>query len=465
MRALGLLLIASAAGAETIAERIDKILADSPAAQQSFWGIHVVDLETGAVVYASNQDRFFVPASNTKLFTTALALTKLGPNHRFRTLITAPAKPDESGRVTELRFVGGGDPNLSGRILPYEYKVKPDNPLRYVEQFAQQLADAGLKAVDGDIIGDDSAYANEPYPEGWALDDPVYDYGAPVSALFVNDAMFTVHVRPTAIGSPPTIDFSPTIETLIVNNRAVTAKETKLKFERLPGAFELTVSGTVGKTHEEPLGEDDPTLFATEALREALIRRGVRISGAARVEHFPSSGVPLVTYDSLPLIEDLRVTNKESQNLHAEIALLEVARVLRGTGSREVGLKELKAFLKEIGVEDHQYYFEDGSGLSRKTLVTPNTITKLLLYMYRSPNRDAWISTLPIGGQDGSLDKRFSGYPAGAQVHAKTGSITHVNALSGYTGRYAFSILVNNSINESKQIRHLIDQVALTLVN
>jgi D-alanyl-D-alanine carboxypeptidase/D-alanyl-D-alanine-endopeptidase (penicillin-binding protein 4) len=250
----------------------------------------------------------------------------------------------------------------------------------------------------------------------------------------------------------------------VVNNRAVSGPVTKLRFDRLPGTFELTVSGTVSKPYKEFLGQEDPPLFAAAALREALARRGVRISGGARVEHFPSRGVELLAYDSLPLIEDLRVINKDSQNVHAEIVLLEVARALRGAGSREAALEELKAFLKEVGVEEKQYYFEDGSGLSRKTLVTPNTVTKLLLYMYRSQNRDAWISTMPIGGVDGTLDKRFRGNPAGAQVRAKTGSITHVNALSGYTNRYAFSILVNNSVAEAKEVRNLIDQVALALV-
>jgi D-alanyl-D-alanine carboxypeptidase/D-alanyl-D-alanine-endopeptidase (penicillin-binding protein 4) len=277
--------------------------------------------------------------------------------------------------------------------------------------------------------------------------------------------MFTIHVKPTSLGLPPTIDLSPRIGNLVVNNRAVTAKTTKLKFERLPGTSELTISGPIAQAQEESLGQENPTLFAAEALRQALLLRGVRISGEPRFEHFPAEGVPLLTYDSLPLIEDLRVINKESQNLHAEIALLEVARVARGIGSREAGLEELKAFLKEIGVADEQYYFEDGSGLSRKTLVTPETVTKLLLYMYGTPNRDAWIATLPIGGIDGSLDKRFSGFPAAAEIHAKTGSITHVNALSGYTSRYAFSILVNNSLAEAKQVRKAIDRVALTLVD
>ena len=125
--------------------------------------------------------------------------------------------------------------------MPYEYNAKPDNPLHHVEQFAQRLADSGLKAVDGDIVGDDSAYANEPSPDGWSLDDPIYDYGVPASALFVNDGMFTVHVRPSALGHPPALEFSPAVESLVVNNSAVSGPITKLRFDRLPGTFELTV--------------------------------------------------------------------------------------------------------------------------------------------------------------------------------------------------------------------------------
>src|SRR5436190_11711925 len=174
MRIAGLLLVALSAFAQTVGARIEKILAGEPAARQAAWGIHVVNLRTGATVYARNINQFFIPASNTKLFSTALALTRLGPNYRFRTLITSPEQPDESGRVTELRFVGGGDPNLSGRQLPYAYKSEPGNPLRFVEQFAQQLVDRGLRLVDGDRVGDDSADVHQPYPDGWALHDPVY---------------------------------------------------------------------------------------------------------------------------------------------------------------------------------------------------------------------------------------------------------------------------------------------------
>lgn len=170
-----------------------------------------------------------------------------------------------------------------------------------------------------------------------------------------------------------------------------------------------------------------------------------------------------MTHDSAPLAQNLGPLNKESINLHAEVALLEVARVRTGVGSRENAIDEMKTFLEEIGVEDRQYKFVDGSGLSRYTLLTPVTITKLLTYMYKSDNRDAWMSTLPIGGEDGTLAKRFSGSRVASQVKAKTGSMTHVNALSGYAGRYAFSILVNNSNHQSSAVRRVIDQLVLAL--
>jgi serine-type D-Ala-D-Ala carboxypeptidase/endopeptidase (penicillin-binding protein 4) len=466
MRTFGFFFLSICLSAQTVGARIDKILLRAPVAKQAFWGIHVVDLRSGATVYAKNHERFFTPASNTKLFSTALALSRLGPEHRFRTVICAPAAPDADGRVAGLRFVGGGDPNLSGRTIPYQYDSPRENPLRYVEQFADELVQKGLRIVDGDIVGDDSAYNSTPYPDGWALDDPLYEYGAPVSALFLNDGMFRLTVTPTTEGESPVIEYTPVVEGIVVQNRSKTGDTTKLEYNRLPGTTELIVSGTVSEIREEFLSVEQPALTAAQALREELLKRGVRVNGTARVEHFPVPGIPLLTHDSDPLLEDLRVINKDSQNLHAEVVLLEVSRVKDGVGTRDASLLEMDAFLKEIGITEGQYHFRDGSGLSRHTLLTPLTISKLLVHMYNSPHREAWISTLPIGGQDGTLAKRFSGASAAAKVRAKTGSITHVNALAGYAGgRYAFSIVVNNSNLPAAPVRRLMDQIALALTN
>jgi D-alanyl-D-alanine carboxypeptidase/D-alanyl-D-alanine-endopeptidase (penicillin-binding protein 4) len=224
------------------------------------------------------------------------------------------------------------------------------------------------------------------------------------------------------------------------------------------------------------LAVDDPALFAAAAFRDALLERGVRIRGSIRAVHRSPdaetpewSGIELARHTSAPLAEALQVISKVSQNLHAEMVLREIARVARGTGSREGGLEELGAFLKELGVEETQYHFEDASGLSRLTLVTPGAITTVLAYMYRSPHREVWIGTLPSGGVDGTLEKRFSREPAGANIRAKTGSISHVSTLSGYAMRpdgrtYIFSILSNNYNSPAPPVRQVIDRIALALL-
>src|SRR6185312_11816224 len=191
-RALFLLLIAATAAAQPLATRIERLLAQSPA-RNAFWGIQAIDLATGRTLYELNARRFFVPASNTKLFSTSLALTKLGPAFTFRTRVTADAAPDSGGRIDgSLRLLGGGDPNLSGRAIPYRVGPSAGDPLAALADLADQVASQGVRRVDGDIIGDDSWYLWEPYGNGWGIDDPLYDYGAPVSALTINDNTFTL---------------------------------------------------------------------------------------------------------------------------------------------------------------------------------------------------------------------------------------------------------------------------------
>jgi D-alanyl-D-alanine carboxypeptidase/D-alanyl-D-alanine-endopeptidase (penicillin-binding protein 4) len=176
----------------------------------------------------------------------------------------------------------------------------------------------------------------------------------------------------------------------------------------------------------------------------------------------------LARHVSAPLVEDLRIIDKASQNLHAELALRAVGRVRRNVGSRAAGLDELRAFLTEAGVADASYNIEDGSGLSRPNLVTPAAMVKLLRYMYNSPARDTWISFLPVAGRDGTLAGRFDGTPVAGRIHAKTGTMAHVNALSGYARRrdgswVAFSILVNNSNQSAAAVRAVMDQICILI--
>ncbi|MGE5647206.1 MAG: D-alanyl-D-alanine carboxypeptidase/D-alanyl-D-alanine-endopeptidase [Acidobacteriota bacterium] len=471
MRWIALLVAAaSLASAEPLHRRVERILAERPAARRAFWGVRAAEASTGRVVYETNARRLFLPASNAKLFTTAFALMRLGPDYRFETTVRRDGN--------DLVLVGGGDPTLSGREIPYHKGPGvPGNPLQAIETLADQVFASGIRSVPGDVVGDDTAYVWEPYPEGWAQDDLVWDYGAPVSALTVNDNVFTLRLR--AAGRLASVILSPPLEFYSIDNRvrAGPGLASQVRVERLPGSRQLRLWGTMGS---DPPGEkqmllaiDDPALYAARALADALERRGIAVAGRPVARHrwaneaaAAPAGVVVARRTSPPLIELLRVIDKVSQNLHAEIVLREVARVRHGVGSREAALDEELKFLGEAGIGPEEVRFADGSGLSGSDLVSPEAVVKLLAHMYRMPQREAWISLMPVGGEDGTLAERFGGASAARRIHAKTGSLSQVASLSGYIesrtrGVLAFSILANNFNAPGAEIRRVIDRLAL----
>lgn len=467
------------------------LLGASTAGLRTAWGIEVGSLRTGDALVRINPDRFFVPASNTKLFSTALALMRLGPDYRFRTVVNAECPPDVAGVLrSDLRLIGGGDPLISARAVPYKKGPIDGNPMQALDDLAAQVAARGVRRIEGDVIGDDRAYVWAPYPDGWAHDDAIWDYGAPVSALTINDNVLTLRLQPREPGLPPAISLSPPLEYFTIDNRVRTGvpAERNVQVERLPGSRQLRIWGSMPAGRGDMrllIAIDDPALYAARALIDALERHGIAVRGGARALHrFVNEaadlkrgetgpqpappGIELAARTSPPLIEVLRIIDKVSQNLHAELALREVARVRRNIGSREAGLEDLQEFLFEAGIEKSEYSVEDGSGLSRLNLVTPAGVVKLLRRMYESPYRDAWISLMPVGAQDGTLDTRFNGHPLASRIHAKTGSLRHVNALSGYVesasrGPLVFSILANNSNAPSAEIRAIVDKIALAI--
>jgi serine-type D-Ala-D-Ala carboxypeptidase/endopeptidase (penicillin-binding protein 4) len=478
--------LASAASAASLAQEIDRALVSTQAARTAFWGIQVVDLDGARVLYRWNADHFFVPASNTKLFTTALALTRLGADFTFQTRVLADAPPDASGVVTGLRLVGGGDPNLSARAVPYQKGPITGNPLAAIEELADQIVARGVKRVAGDIVGDDTWYLWQPYAAGWEIEDPESDDGPPISALTINDNVLTMTLAPGAREREPAVlSLSPAIEYYRIDNRVLTVApggERRVRLSRIPGSLDTRLWGTLplgGREVNLAMSIEDPARYAAMALRGALEDRGVIVEGAAVARHLypnevadpaqgpavqPPPGAELARRVSAPLLEDLRITDKVSQNLHAELALRAVGRARRNVGSFEAGLEELKAFLAEAGIAPEQYNFRDGSGLARLNLVTPAAVIGLLRYMYGGPHREQWIGLLPVGGQDGSLSNRFTDSAAAGRVYAKTGSLSHVSALSGYihraNGRWvAFSILVNNYNVPAAEVRSVMDRI------
>ncbi|MCX6596395.1 MAG: D-alanyl-D-alanine carboxypeptidase/D-alanyl-D-alanine-endopeptidase [Acidobacteria bacterium] len=481
---LGLIGANHADAQDEFTPRLAAILEATPGAARAHWGVQVVQVETGTVVAQLNPQRYFVPASNLKLYSSALALLRLGPEYRFSTSI----RRDRNG---DLRLVGGGDPSMSARAYPYAKGPDPGQPLAAIEAMADALVAQGLKEVPGDIVGDDSRWVHAPYPEGWAVDDTLYESGAPVGALTLNDNTLEVKITPgAATGDLARLTWLPALEYFSIDNRVRTEPgERQLEIYRDgPGQLRLVgriAPGSAGRT--VTVAQDDPAQFAAAALYEALTRRGVVIRGRAVARHLASAsprepanpgsdeGQLLWQRQSPPLSELLGVLDKVSQNLHAEMILREVAWQTTGDGSLRTGLEELKKLLAEIGIEPDGYDIRDGSGLSRMSLVTPDATVKLLRHLHQSPHRDLWLSVLPVGGVDGTLENRFKSKSLtaaertrGELVRAKTGSLAHINTLAGYIesqtyGRLAMAIMANASQVPSAEIRATIDKLCVEL--
>ncbi len=454
----------------------------------------VRDLETGATLYERNADKLFVPASTVKLFSTALALNRLGADYTFTTLVVTDGAVDEEGSLQgDLRLVGGGDPNFSARVMPYRNKEEfgPD-PLAPVRRLARSIRDAGVQRISGNLIGDDSRYVWQPYPVGWSHADTLQAYGSAVSALVFNDNVVEVQARPGVVGGPARLRIRPSLPVFDLSNRTTTTSGRyvvrRLAARRGESPGELVLAGQIpsrsrGRTFQ--FAGDDPALYAALALRQALNDVGVKVDGEAEAHHLlpdrlPSlrsrtkrslrvTGQRLAEANSVQLGEVIRVVNKVSQNLHAEMLLREVALQESGIGSQEAAVTSLRRFLAEIGLQTGEFYLRDGSGLSRHNLVAPTATVRVLEFMWNSLDRETYLDSLPVAGFDGTLDWRFKRTIARGRILAKTGSMSSVLALSGYAEAYpgktyAFSIYANNFGMSSSSTRHLADSVAAALV-
>ena len=501
-----LLLVAQlhAASHDAVGKRIDAVLA-APDLARGFWGIEVVALDSGKTLYAQNADKLFTPASNTKLFTTAAALALVGPAYSSQTTVETIGTLDKHGRLTgDLVLVGRGDPNLSGRELPYALRTqRNDHPIQVLEQLAHALVQKGVKYVDGDVIADDSYFAFERYGEGWSQDDLVLADGAPVSALTINDNVVFVNILPADhAGERAFVSIAPFADYYHVDNRIITTPAgtgRKIFINREPGSTLLTLWGNMPLDDagaNEALAIENPAEFAASLFHQLLENRGIIVYGKQRTRHtelaslstltvtalaparggeeglrsMPSQPLVLASYQSKPLIEDVRVINKVSQNLHAEILLRLLGREKGTAGSVEGGLEVLRGFLNQAGVNSDQYVFYDGSGLSRQNLVSPHAIVQLLRFASAQSWGASFRDTLPVAGIDGSLAERFAGLDPRAHIYGKTGSLGGVKALSGYAttvrGRQiAFSILSNNLNLPNKRVIDTIDRIVEAVVN
>jgi serine-type D-Ala-D-Ala carboxypeptidase/endopeptidase (penicillin-binding protein 4) len=451
-------------GSLRFAKRAEALLGSEPASKGE-WGLLIADAETGEMLFEQNASKYFVPASNMKLFTTALALAKLGPDFRVHTTLESMGVIDSSGELTaDLVLVGRGDPNLSNRKFPFNLKEEFDGPPEKVlAELADQLVAKGVKSISGDIIGDDSYFPRERYPNGWEIDDMVWEYGAAISALVVNDNTATVTLTPAAtVGDAVQADVAPRTSDFIVDNRVVTSAanvKADLTLTREPGAHLVVVSGTLPQQsapRKLVLAIEEPTINAATLLKALLEERGVRVSGGLQARHVVVAEAPgsvptvLAEHVSLPLRDTVKLVNKISQNLHTEVLLRAAMRQTAATWSSPDELMKFAGdFYAGMGIAPDDVIQTDGSGLSRHDMVTPRAVITLLRYAQQQPWFENYYASLPVAGIDGTLEERMRNTPAAGRVHAKTGSVEHVRSMSGFAEtaggrRLMFSFLSNN---------------------
>jgi len=504
---------------KALGPQIAILLAD-PAVAQAHWGIAVTAMG-GTPIYSMNEAQLFQPASNAKLFTTAAAMALLGPETTFETKVVAKGVLSGVGTLTgDLVLLGDGDANLSGREIPYvapALRPKPAppaaDPLRYLEEMVEQVAKSGLKVVNGDVVGDDTLFPWEPYAEDWTIDDAVWGYGAPVSALSINDNQMKVTVTPAAVvGTPATVVIDPAEPSYYTLEISVTTGAAKsgssVQMERALGSKVLRIYGSIAvdaQPDEEDVAIQDPAEYAAIALKGMLESRGIVVTGKARALHkeptnaegflarmngpgeeepVVSGGVEggsclytppetpektLAAHRSPTLQDDVVLTNKVSQNLHAELWLRHLGRrPYCSDGSTVAGARLVRAFLLHAGIDKDDFVFFDGSGLSGHDLVAPRATVRLLQYASTQPWFADWKKSLPVGGEDGSLMERFAKPPLAGHVFAKTGTLGEARALSGYldcaSGKTViFSIMVGNHLPQTHADRDVMDEIVAAI--
>ena len=427
------------------------ILDTAPAGTR--FGLLVVD-DQGREIVAIRPDDRFIPASNTKLFTTAAAMALLQDQ---------PAKGVSIGLVPVKRkapnvvLTGNGTLNLS---------TAPECVSGCLAPLLDQIA--AKARVVGDVIADDSAMTDQRWSPGMSWNNIGTDSGTATSALVIDNNELPIVVTPGLAGQQPAVAVSP-YYTLI--NQAVTVAdgETRLGIDRPVGGRELRLYGTIkagAQPWHETMGLDDPADYAAWRVAQGLAERGVRVQGVTKTIHRPQGAAAkdqaykpafAVEAPATPLVEEVSLVNKVSQNLHAELLArrLAFAAPLPDPGkaapvdSLDQGLAALRSVLARAGLPRRGYDFADGSGMSTYNRISPRATVALLRWTASQPWAAAYRASLPIGGVDGTLRRRFAGTPLAGRIFAKTGTLNATNALSGWmiaaSGReLTFSIIAND---------------------
>ncbi len=466
---------------QELGRAIDQYL-KQPIYENAIWAAIVQDLSTGETLYERHPKLSLMPASNAKLFTTAAVLEQLGPDFTYTTEVFTDGTI-EAGVITgNLIIRGSGDPVIGGRF-------NKGDMTEVFRNWAEALRQQGVHTITGDLIGDDDIFDDTPFGPGWSWDDEPFDYGAEISGLTFNDNTISVIMTGRAAGRPAEIRWEPFNTPYVdIHNAAVIVpaderKDEDIERPRATNAIRIATELPAGRIDTTALAVTNPTLYFVHVLRDVLRANRIEVRGETvdvddlSLKPNYAGATRLLSHTSPPLARIVEVINKESQNLYAEQVLRTLAVVRPRSdpdldpASTEMGIETARLTYARAGVDTSRMQLVDGSGLSRMNLVTAEMTASLLRYMWRHPDiavREAFLSSLPIGGVDGTLERRLRNGPAFRNARAKTGTLTGASTLSGYVTSAAgtpllFVLMGNNYTVRAREAQRTQDAIVQTL--
>jgi D-alanyl-D-alanine carboxypeptidase/D-alanyl-D-alanine-endopeptidase (penicillin-binding protein 4) len=463
-RMMTIVLLAAASARADLQQDVRKAIGEAKLKNASI-GVQIVKLgqapELDQPLVSIEADKPLIPASNLKLITTAAAIDTLGVDFEFRTQLLT--------REGDVAIIGDGDPMFGDSV---GLTGTDWGTTTVFDSWADRLKELKITSVK-DVIIDDSIFEELSFHPRWPVDQAHLEYVPQVSGMNLNANCLDVYAIRNADGTA-TYRIDPPTKYVKMENQISVGSTHSLFLSRVLGGNRIILKGTINGTNRAPFRVTihDPSMYAATVFAETLRRKGIEVTGEVKRERsirsslenatMPAGWTP-VAINCTPLERILARTNKESINLYAEsIGKRLAAKMLGAPGTWETVPKALTAFVTKAGAKGGTATFDDGCGLSKQNFVSPSAFCSTLAYMFHGANREAYLSTLSVGGVDGTLSKRFREGLAG-RVFAKSGYVTGVSTLSGYlkteTGEwFAFSVLTNNisSAGEAKNLQDAI---------
>lgn len=468
------LVLLSAQGVEveaqngTSSSEIIRIIEESRA-YDAFWSVTVRD-STGKILEGYNFDKIVRPASTLKLLTSATVLEELGPDFRYSTKMYGLGSRSDNTWHGDIIIRGSGDPSISGRFYN-------DDRFHVFDKFYQALDSLGIRKVQGSLIGNDSYFDQQAYPEGWSWDDLSFNYGVEINALSFNENAVDLRVYANNdIGGKPDIEWFPfdTDYVEFVNKQVITPaySEYDESYRRIMGTNTILLQSTLPQnyTEKESLSVMDAPRFFIDTFEKYLAQGKITFTMPMTVESHTqnwenSRYTVLGKHQSVPLSELLKEVNKESNNFYTEMLLkTAAAEHYKTEGSTELGLSLVESFAMNMDMDTKDLEMSDGSGLASSTLVTTEDLSKMLVKMRSNSLFDVYKKSLSVAGKDGTLEHRFRNSPIEGKLHGKTGYISGVRALSGYLESASgqpliFSVITNNYTESTSYVDNVQEEI------